>query len=173
MNTKLSSRELEVAKLLGQGHQVGIVASMLGLSRYTVNTHVTQAFEKVKAHLIPGTAPDLPEKGHRPKIVLVYRYAWNEERPKAIFADKKHEVLSDRESEVATLLASGYSARQVARRMGITTYTVNAHIQSASLKLGESLDDNSAIGAHSRIYILVRYAFDRGLAKEIFKNPTP
>lgn len=48
------------------------------------------------------------------------------------------DVLTRREVEVLAQLAKGKTARQIAEILGITKRTVDAHLQSAYLKLGAS-----------------------------------
>lgn len=49
-----------------------------------------------------------------------------------------HVALSPREREVADLAAAGLSDPAIARRLGISVYTVKQHLKQARLKLGVS-----------------------------------
>lgn len=62
--------------------------------------------------------------------------------------------LTERETEVLRLVATGLTARQVATRLGLSHRTVENHVQSTLRKLQ----------LHNRIE-LVRYAITRGLAE--------
>ncbi len=62
--------------------------------------------------------------------------------------------LTERETEVLRLVATGLTARQVATRLGLSHRTVENHVQSTLRKLH----------LHNRIE-LVRYAISRGLAE--------
>ncbi len=46
------------------------------------------------------------------------------------------ERLSPREEEVLLLLADGFGVNEIARRLGITSYTVKAYRANARYKLG-------------------------------------
>lgn len=46
--------------------------------------------------------------------------------------------LSEREEAVLLLLAEGFGQREVASRLGITAWTVKAHVASGRRKLGAS-----------------------------------
>jgi DNA-binding NarL/FixJ family response regulator len=63
--------------------------------------------------------------------------------------------LTDRETEVLTLVAKGLSYRQIAERLVLSHRTVQNHVQSTLRKLQ----------MHNRVE-LARYAFERGLADE-------
>ena len=46
------------------------------------------------------------------------------------------EILTSRELEIATLVAAGLVNKQIARRLGISMWTVAAHLNHAFIKLG-------------------------------------
>jgi DNA-binding NarL/FixJ family response regulator len=46
----LTSRELEIAMLISAGHSNKQIARRLGISRYTVGTHVARLFAKLAVH---------------------------------------------------------------------------------------------------------------------------
>lgn len=48
------------------------------------------------------------------------------------------EVLTDREAEVLTLLAKGFTIKELSALFSITTYTVNDHIKAIYKKLDVS-----------------------------------
>ena len=50
--------------------------------------------------------------------------------------DEWSKVLSPREREVAVLIASGLSNKEVARKLGVTDGTVKIHVHSIFQKLG-------------------------------------
>ena len=52
--------------------------------------------------------------------------------------DKWREVLSEREFEVALLVAQGCSNKQVARELGVCEGTVKLHVRSIFRKVGAS-----------------------------------
>lgn len=47
-----------------------------------------------------------------------------------------HDELTDREGQVARLVAKGMSNRVIAERLGVTDTTVKKHVSAALLKLG-------------------------------------
>lgn len=49
---------------------------------------------------------------------------------------REHPALSSRENEALRLAAEGLENKEIARRMGVTVFTVNAHLHSAYEKLG-------------------------------------
>jgi DNA-binding NarL/FixJ family response regulator len=44
--------------------------------------------------------------------------------------------LTNRQQEIASLVARGLSAREISRQLGVSEKTVDAHIQDASKRLG-------------------------------------
>jgi DNA-binding NarL/FixJ family response regulator len=50
----LTSRELEVAMLISMGHSNKQIARRLGISRYTVGTHIARLFVKLGVHCRPA-----------------------------------------------------------------------------------------------------------------------
>jgi DNA-binding NarL/FixJ family response regulator len=50
----LTSRELEVAMLISMGHSNKQIARRLGISRYTVGTHIARLFVKLGVHNRPA-----------------------------------------------------------------------------------------------------------------------
>jgi len=46
----LTAKEKEVLKLLSEGHSYKMVADALGISYYTVNSHVKSIYEKLQVH---------------------------------------------------------------------------------------------------------------------------
>jgi two-component system response regulator NreC len=78
--------------------------------------------------------------------------------PNSAAADEPVEPLTAREIEVLQFLAQGYTNRQIAEELCISTRTVESHRANLMGKLG----------LHGRV-ALVRYARERGLLDE--KNP--
>ena len=69
-------------------------------------------------------------------------------------AAEPNTILTDRETEVLRLVASGLPARQVAAELGISTRTVENHVQNTMQKLQ----------LHNRVE-LTRWAITQGLAE--------
>lgn len=69
--------------------------------------------------------------------------------------DKWREVLSEREFEVALLVAQGCSNKQVARELGVCEGTVKLHVRSIFKK----------VGASSR-YNLIKWSISPGTAEQ-------
>ena len=69
--------------------------------------------------------------------------------------------LTPRESQVVTLTADGLTARQIGRRLGLSTRTVEHHVARVKQKIG--LRNRAS---------LVRYALDHGLIERAGASPT-
>ena len=65
--------------------------------------------------------------GDLPDVAFRRRYAFRRDR---------FETLSQREQTVLTLVAQGYSGAEIARRLGISTKTVDAYKHRVQQKLG-------------------------------------
>ena len=122
---ELSDREAEVGALIASGLTNREIATSLFISERTVESHVANVFAKlgvrtraaVAATLAPVPAED-PVSG----------------QPRA--PDGAILGLTPRQSEVARLVASGLTNRQVGERLAITEKTVEGHVSSSLQRLG-------------------------------------
>jgi DNA-binding NarL/FixJ family response regulator len=58
----LTSRELEILRLLAKGHMYKEIADHLAISMSTVRTHVTAVYEKLHVHSRTQAAMKLAER---------------------------------------------------------------------------------------------------------------
>lgn len=65
---------------------------------------------------------------------------------------EKHVLLSNREKQILTLIASGHSSRSIAQELSISPHTVNSHRRNIMEKLGVNKSTN-----------MLNYAFNNGL----------
>lgn len=65
-------------------------------------------------------------------------------------ASPKHPDLSERENEVMKWLAQGLENKDIAARMGLSVFTVNAHLQSiyGKLEVGNRLEAVRCVESH-------------------------
>jgi DNA-binding NarL/FixJ family response regulator len=110
--TMLSAREHQIALLAAEGYSNRMIGRALYLSERTVQSHLSRVFSTLgtsKRSEIPGT---------------LTRHDRREELPE----------LTDRQSQLAELIAEGLSNREIAERLSISQKTVEKHIQGIFLR---------------------------------------
>lgn len=97
------------------------------LARFTIDGHECGIIPlDGEAASVPALAGTLSLGGQRYGVVCIHR----PNGPDPV------ERLSPREFEIAALIACGCSDKEVARRLGISSHTVGAHIARCFAKLG-------------------------------------
>lgn len=119
--TPLTSRELDVLRLLSLGRRSLEIGSVLGVSAHTVENHKRRIFAKLGARSETQAVAEALRRG------LV-------RRPPAPGAAR----LTPRESEIINLAAAGNSVKQTARALNISVKTVESIQSHLFRKLGVS-----------------------------------
>lgn len=119
--TKLTRRENQVLRGLVRGMALKQVASELGITFSTADTHRSAAYAKIGAHCVTDVA----------KYFMVNDIAMAETRAKT-------SGLSRRQVELLALVGRGLTCKQIAPLMNISYCTVKNYRKAAFHKLGFS-----------------------------------
>lgn len=112
---ELSERELEVLSLIGKGLTSAEIASSLGISTKTVETHY-DSIEKKKGF-------------NRMNSLLFYAF-WNYSGDEGDFNFENLCRLTRRQMEVFSLISDGYDQRDISKRLYLSPKTVESHYES-------------------------------------------
>ncbi len=96
-------------------------------------------------------APDSPTAAFLQRVLAAFHPGESRDRPAGhpgSVMDPTYERLTERETEVLTLLASGLSSGRIAARLSIATSTAKTHIRNIYQKLGANTRERSLDRAH-------------------------
>jgi DNA-binding NarL/FixJ family response regulator len=136
---KLTSRELDVLRLLARGLSNRIIARKLDISEKTVKNHLSSIYFKIGATdrtqaALYARRIDLTD----PEEVAPFAPLAENDAPAA---------LTVREWGVLRLLARGLSNRIIARKLDISEKTVKNHLSSIYFKIGATDRTQAALYA--------------------------
>jgi DNA-binding NarL/FixJ family response regulator len=117
VNTSLTDKELAVFKLVAEGHENSYIATALGITTRTVETHRDHVNKKFSVNSVA------------PLVHLAVAAEMIEPAERTII-----ETLTNRELEVVVLIAEGYLNKEIADRLGIGVRTVETHRERAMRK---------------------------------------
>jgi DNA-binding NarL/FixJ family response regulator len=136
---KLTSRELDVLRLLARGSSNRIIARKLDISEKTVKNHLSSIYCKIGATdrtqaALYARRIDLTD----PEETVPFARLAEDDAPAALTA---------RERGVLRLLARGSSNRIIARKLDISEKTVKNHLSSIYCKIGATDRTQAALYA--------------------------
>lgn len=129
----LTQREAEIAKLIAQSHTNQEISQQLNISFPTVKTHIKSISSKLDVH--------------NRTLIAVWAIDFFNLCP--VIPPRTH-LLTDREYEVATLVAEGLSNQEIAERLYLMTGTVKTHIGTIIRKLDVDNRTGIALWVKSR-----------------------
>ena len=138
----LTKRELDVLKLLFNGYDNNKIAEILHVKRATVKTHRFTIMLKLGVHNLVGLVKyglkhnlTSLDKDREPSILTS-----DANNDGLILSMTKEKLLSltEREKEILTMLADGYTNREVGTILNISHHTVEAHRLNIMLKLEQT-----------------------------------
>jgi DNA-binding NarL/FixJ family response regulator len=121
----MTPREREVAELLLSGASNDSIATTLGVSSRTVQSHVSRVLQ----------ALDLPSRAAVPRVLQA-------DRERALGT----QVLTPRQRQIADLVSCGYTNNGAARTLGVSTKTIEKHLGDIYRRL--AINSRAALAAH-------------------------
>jgi DNA-binding NarL/FixJ family response regulator len=140
---KLTSRELEVLRLLAREPSNRLIARKLDIAEKTVKNHLSSIYLKIGATdrtqaALYARDVDLADPGEAALSAPASAPHSEKDAPLALTA---------REKGVLRLLAQGLSNRVIARKLEISEKTVKNHLSSIYLKIGATHRTQAALYA--------------------------
>lgn len=144
----LGERQEEVFSLAAQGYSDQRIAEELVIFPSSVRSHLRRTYLKLGIEHNPGL-------DRRIKAVSKWRRLFPEKFPESEFIqeDPKIDTLSEREYEVLSLAAEGYTNTKIADELVISTKTVEAHLGHIYSKL----EINSEDGIDMKVVAMLMY----------------
>jgi DNA-binding NarL/FixJ family response regulator len=127
----LSTREVEVLRLIAAGKSTREIATALTIAEGTVERHVTNLYGKIGAR----NRAEATSYAHAHALIALRHTGLG--------------GLSSRELEVLRLIAVGKSNREIAARLVISENTVFQHVRSILNKTGCANRTEAAVYAHT------------------------
>jgi DNA-binding NarL/FixJ family response regulator len=133
----LSSRQVEIVKMLALGYSCKEAARSLQLTQPTINTHIRRIYKKLNVNSRAEAISICMGVSVRPNVEVSLTPVIS--------------GLSSRQMEVLEMLARGYSFRKIANLLNVTVETIKTHIRRTYKKLNVN-SRAEAVTAYIRIW---------------------